>query len=553
MAELLNRNPNLEPSKRIFLLLRRLPSLRSILFLWFPALVAAGFVLLPIIYLILRATNTDVSGWEPVLRLETLETVGRTLGLAMAVTAASTAIALPLAWLTVRTDLPLRWLWTILTPLPLVIPSYVGAFLMVSTIGPKGLFQNWLEGWTGIERFPEIYGFPGATLILTLLSYPFILLSVRATLVNMDPDLEDAARGLGMSSWRTFWKVTLPHLRLAIGAGGLLVALYVMRDFGAVSIMRYNTFTRIIYVSYQSSFDRSTGAALALVLVSMAILLLVLELWTRGRDKHYSSVKSKKPLALIPLGRWRWPALIFCSGVVMLAVIMPASILGYWLTRGIQAGEQIGSLWLPMRNSILGSALAAGGTVLAALPVAVVYIRYPNLISRVLERVTYLAFALPGIVIALALVFFGANYALILYQTLPLLILAYIVLFLPEAVGSLQTSLLQLHPQLEEAGRSLGRQPLYVFRKITLPLIRPGVIAGAGLVFLTAMKELPATLILAPFGFKTLATDIWGAISEAFFARAAAPALLLILISSFPMAVLIIRDIRRSSALIKNR
>ncbi|MCH7663876.1 MAG: ABC transporter permease subunit, partial [Chloroflexi bacterium] len=124
--------------------------------------------------------------------------------------------------------------------------------------------------------------------------------------------------------------------------------------------------------------------------------------------------------------------------------------------------------------------------------------------------------------------------------------------FLPEAVGSLQTSLLQLHPQLEEAGRSLGRQPLYVFRKITLPLIQPGVIAGAGLVFLTAMKELPATLILAPFGFKTLATDIWGDISEAFFARAAAPALLLILISSFPLAVLIIRDIKRSSTLMKS-
>lgn len=515
-------------------------------------MLAAGVVLLPIIYLVLRATNTDANAWAPIFRVETLATIGRTLWLALAVTAASAAIAVPLAWLTVRTDLPLRQFWTIITPLPLVIPSYVGAYLMVSTIGPKGLFQNWLLGLTGIERFPEIYGFPGAALILTLLSYPFVLLSTRAALLNMDPDLEEAARGLGMTSWKTFWRVIFPQLRPAMAAGGLLVALYVLRDFGAVSIMRFNTFTRIIYVSYQSSFDRSTGAALALVLVSMAIMILALEVWTRGRGRYYSGARSKKPVVRIALGRWRWPALFFCSLVVIMAVVIPAGVLIFWLGRGLQAGEQIGNLWLPMRNSVTGSALAAGGAILAALPVAVVHNRYPNLISRLLERITYLAFALPGIVIALALVFFGANYALPLYQTLPLLVFAYIILFLPEAVGALQTSLLQMHPSMEEAGRSLGHQPWYVFRKITLPLIRPGVIAGAGLVFLTTMKELPATLILAPFGFKTLATDIWGDVAEAFFAKAAAPALLLILVSSLPMALLIIRDIKGRSSLIKS-
>jgi iron(III) transport system permease protein len=355
-----------------------------------------------------------------------------------------------------------------------------------------------------------------------------------------------------MNAWRTFWRVIFPQLRPAIAAGGLLVALYVLRDFGAVSIMRYNTFTRIIYVSYQSSFDRSTGAVLSLALVSLAIMILALEVWTRGRGRYFSGAKSKKPPATLPLGRWRWPALIFCGLVVLMAVVMPAGILVYWLGRGLEAGEQINGLWLPVKNSILGSALAAGVTIIAALPVAVVYIRHPNLLSRTLERITYLAFALPGIVIALALVFFGANYALPLYQTLPLLVFAYVILFLPEAVGALQTSLLQIHPSMEEAGRSLGQSPLNVFRKITLPLIRPGVIAGAGLVFLTAMKELPATLILSPFGFKTLATDIWGNVSEAFFAQAAAPALALILVSSLPMAALIIRDIKGFSALIRH-
>jgi iron(III) transport system permease protein len=552
MAGIMEQNPDTAVAGKLIRQPRHLPSLRSVLLLWIPATIAAGLVLLPIFYLALRATSSDTSLWDALLRIKTLETIGRTLWLALAVTTGSTAIAVPLAWLTVRTDLPLRRLWAILTPLPLVIPSYVGAYLMVSTIGPKGLFQNWLVGLTGVERFPEIYGFPGAMLILTLLSYPFVLLSTRAALLNMDPELEEAAHGLGMNTWRTFWRVIFPQLRPAIAAGGLLVALYALRDFGAVSIMRYDTFTRIIYISYQSSFDRSFGAALGLVLVSLAIMILALELWTRGRGRYYSSAKSRKPLVKILLGRWRWPALIFCVVVVGLSVVIPSGILVYWLGRGLQAGEQISSLWMPVQNSVLGSALAAGGTILAALPIAIVFIRYPNLMSRILERITYLAFALPGIVIALALVFFGANYALPLYQTLPLLVLAYIVLFLPEAVGALQTSLLQMHPSMEEAGLSLGRTPLNVFRKITLPLIRPGMIAAAGLVFLTTMKELPATLILSPFGFKTLATDIWGNVSEAFFAQAAAPALVLILVSSLPMAAMIIRDIKGSSLPIKS-
>jgi iron(III) transport system permease protein len=201
---------------------------------------------------------------------------------------------------------------------------------------------------------------------------------------------------------------------------------------------------------------------------------------------------------------------------------------------------------LATKNSILGSSLASGVTLVAALPVAALAIRRPNPVSRLLDRLTYIAFALPGIVIALALVFFGANYAPFLYQTLPLLVFAYAILFLPEAVGAVRTSMLQVPPNFEEAGRSLGQKPLQVFRRITLPLIRPGLAAGAGLVFLTTMKELPATLILAPYGFKTLATSVWSAVSEAYFARAAAPALILILVSSLPLAALISRDQNRS-------
>ncbi len=506
------------------------------------AVLIAGVVLLPILYLIIRVWSADLSVFELLGEPRVLKTLGRTIGLAVAVTLSCAGIALPVAWLTVRTDLPFRRLWATLTVLPLVIPSYVGAYLMVASLGPRGLLAQWANTALGIEKLPSIYGFPGAVYVLTLLSFPYPLLSLRAALQGMDRSQEEAARSLGETGWGTFRRVTLPQLRPALVAGSLLVTLYVLRDFGAVSIMRYNTFTRVIYVQYQSAFDRSAAAALSLLLAGLTVLLLLGESWTHSRARYYQAGSiSGRPPGLIRLGAWRWPATIFCALLVVISLIIPAGVLLFWLIRGWAAGETLAPLWPAARNSLTVSAIAALVCLVAALPVVIVSVRRPGWKSRVLERLTYLGFALPGIVVALALVFFGANYALPLYQTLPMLILAYLILFLPQAIGALRTSLLQVNPNLVEAARSLGRRPARVFVSILLPLIRPGIVAGTSLVFLTVMKELPATLILGPFGFTTLATSVWSAVSEAFFARAAGPALLLVLLSSLPLAFLLIR------------
>jgi len=512
--------------------------------LWVPAILVAAALLLPMAYLLIRTVEAGPEVWGLMFRFRTLEIIGRTAWLALTVTVTSAAVAVPLAWLTVRTNLPLRRLWAVLTALPLVIPSYVGAYLAVAALGPRGMLQGGLESLFGVQRLPDIYGFPGAWLVLTLMSYPYVLLSARAALLRMDPALDDASRGLGHGPWSTFWRVTLPQLRPALAAGSLLVVLYVLRDFGAVSIMRYNTFARVIYIQYQSSFDRTAAAALSLILVAMTLSILVLEMWTRRRAHYFRSdvVGVAQPQPTIRLGRWRWPALLFCGGVVGLALILPAGVLLYWLVRGVQAGERLAPISLAIKHSIFASGLAAGVTLAAALPLVVLAVRRPGRLSHGLERLTYAGFALPGIVVALALVFFGARYARPVYQTLPMLILAYVILFLPQAMGAVQASLLQVHPSLEEAARSLGRRPFQVHITITAPLVWPGVAAGAGLVFLTTMKELPATLILGPFGYKTLATAVWSAVSEAFFAQAAAPALLLILTSSLPIAFLILRE-----------
>jgi iron(III) transport system permease protein len=514
--------------------------------LWAAAILVVAGMLLPLAYLVLRAAETGVEGWTALLRARTLATLGRTLLLAGAVTALAAVIAVPLAWLTTRTDLPLRRWWAVLAPLPLVIPSYVGAYLLASALGPRGLLQQALEGPFGVERLPPIYGLPGATLTLALLTYPYLLLSLRAALLRLDPALEEASRSLGHTPWQTFWRVVVPHLRPALGTGSLLVALYALRDFGAVSIMRYDTFTRVIYVQFRS-FDRSQAALQSLVLVALTLVLVALEARLQGKARYVSAGPGgQRPPSRLPLGVWRWPAFFFCAVVVFFSLVLPAGVLVFWLVRGLGAGEALPALGGATWNSFVASAGAALVTVLAALPLAILAVRRPGRPARLLERLTYALFALPGVVVALALVFFGANYLPVLYQTLPMLLAAYALLFLPQAAGAVRTALLQVQPQHEEAARSLGRKPWQVLLTITLPLMRPGVVAGASLVFLTVMKELPATLILAPLGFKTLATSVWSAVSEAFFAQAAAPALLIVLLSSLPLALLMLHEQKAS-------
>ena len=508
-----------------------------------PAVAVAVAVLLPLVYLVVRTVGAGDDAVDLLFRQRTLWTVLRTLALVVTVTGATVLVALPLAWLTVRTNLPFRRVWSVVTVLPLVIPSYVGALVIVSALGPRGLLQQALEGPLGIERLPNLYGFPGAAVALTLFTYPYMLLSLRAAMWGLDPALEETSRSLGAGRWATFRRVVLPQLRPAMGAGALLVALYTLSDFGAVSILRFESLTQQIYIQYQASFSRELAALFSLLLGGLTVTLLVVESRARGRARYHSTNSGvAKPPKAIRLRRWWWPALGYCSGITALGLVLPIGVLGYWVVRGVTAGEPLRILWSSAWNSVSASAMAAGVSVLVALPVVILTVRFPGWVAVVIERSTYMGFALPGIVVALALVFFGANYAGFAYQTLPLLIFAYVVLFLPQAVGAVRSSLLQVSPRLEEMGRILGRTPVRVWLSVTIPIVRPGLLAGAGLVFLTVMKELPATLLLSPDGFNTLATKIWGAWEDGFFARAAAPALLLILVAAAPLTWLLRRE-----------
>ena len=513
--------------------------------IWVPALFVGAVLLLPLVYLVVRTFDAGGDIFELLFRQRVAAILGRTILLVATVTGASVILALPVAWLTTRTDLPFRRAWVVLTALPLVIPSYVAGFIVVAALGPKGMLQGALEGPFGIDRLPDIHGYAGALLTLTFLSFPYVVLTVRAAMLRIDPAMEESSRGLGRGNWATFFFVTLPLLRPGIAAGGLLVALYTLSDFGAVSLLRYETFTWAIFVQYESALDRTLGAGLSLSLVVLALAIVGLELASRGRARYYSSsTLASRPPSTVRLGRWKWPALAFCTAVVAVSLAAPMSVLGFWVARGLSAGEPLNVVWEAVGNSVYVAALAATAAVAAALPVAALSVRLPGLLSGFLERLSYVGFALPGIAIALALVFFGARYAPPLYQTTGLLLLAYVVLYLSPALGAVRTSLLQISPRIEEAARGLGNSPLRAFSSVTLPVARPGLMAGWALVFLLVMKELPATLILSPIGFNTLATSIWSAASEAFFARAALPALLLIAASAVPLAFLMLRERR---------
>ena len=502
----------------------------------------AAAAALPLIYLGIVVVDGWSQATDTIWRGRTGELVLRSVGLTAAVTTAAAAIAVPLAWLTMRTDLPGRRMWAVVAALPLVIPSYIGAYAILSALGSHGLLADLLSP-LGVERLPSITGFAGAWLVLTLFTYPFVLLPVRAGLRGLDPQLEEAALGMGRSPGVVFRTVVLPQLTPAIGAGALLVALYVLSDFGAVSIMRFDSFTTSIYTLYRASFDRTGAAALAALLVGMMVVLLWLEARTRrSRALHRSAPGAARPARVVALGRWRWPALAFCSTVALLALAVPVAVLVYWSLQSFAGDIDWGELAAAAGNSLLASGLAAVVAAACAVPIAVLAVRFRGPFSGSVERLSYTGHALPGIVVALALVFLGTRVFIELYQTLSMLVFAFVVLFLPLAVGVSRAALLQVSPRVEEAARSLGRSPLAVLRTITAPLMASGIVAGGALVFLTAIKELPATLILAPIGFETLATEIWNATSVGFFERGAVPSLVLLAISAVPLYLLTARD-----------
>jgi iron(III) transport system permease protein len=479
-----------------------------------------------------RALSADESARALTPLAATVDLAWDTAVLALGVVVATLVVGVPLAWLVVRTDLPGRRFWGLAASLPLVIPSFVAALALLGAFAPRGLVQEALEP-LGVDRLPEITGYWGALVALTLSTYPYVYLLTASGLRSMDPTAEEAARSLGAGRVRVFAGVTLPSLRPSIAAASLLVALYVLSDFGVVSLMGYSTLTTGIYVRYESLLALESAAILALVLVALALaIVLVASRWRLRGAIYRSTPGAGRPAKLVQLGRWRWPALAFCTAVVGLFLALPVGVLTWWTVTADPVTGREGVDWSAALNSTSMAAASALVGAVVVLPAALLAWRYPSALARWLERTTLLPSALPGIAVALALVFVGARIGAPVYQSLGLLLVAYVIRFMPYALASTRASLDAVNPRLEEAARSLGRRPLGALTAVVLPLARTGILAGAALVFLSTIKELPATLLLKPIGFETLATEIWKGTAIGAYSAVAPSALLLIVIAA---------------------
>ena len=505
---------------------------------------AAGTVLPLVFPLVLLLWHAAFGGpWRGVLPGGRLLQLGfNTVLLVVAVVGGSTVVGLATAWLTSRSDIPGRRIWATLTVLPLVVPSYVGALALLAATGRRGMVSEMIAP-LGLGPLPIPRGFGGAALALILFTYPYIHLTLVPALRSLDPSLDEVARGLGAGRRRRFWTVTLPQIAPALRNGALLVALYTMADFGAVSLLRYDTFTRAIFLQYAGRLDRRPATVLATILMLMAIAVVWAERKSRRR-MEIAGGRLVRPQPRVTLGPWaRAGGQIFLGVVCLFSIVLPVAILLRWWIRGSLAGGEAVAVWGELGASLGVSALAAVLIVIVAVPLAVLTVRYRSRVGEVAETAAWTVYALPHITVGLAVLLTGVSLVLPLYQTLPLLLFAYLMMFLPQALGPAQVALRRVSPSLEEASRSLGRPPFATAMKVTVPLIGKGLLAGAGLVFLTTMKELPATLLLRPTGFETLAVRIWSTTSEGFYTRASFAALVLVAVSAIPLHFLIIRDL----------
>lgn len=483
-----------------------------------PAVLAAVASLAPLAYLVDVAFDRGASYlWDEIWQRRTLDLVVRSGLLAAAVTAASVALSIPLAWSVMRSDLVGRRVWRVVLALPLAVPSYLAAFAWIS--------------WES-----SLAGFWGAFLVLTAVSYPYVYLPLTAAFSRLDQALEEIATVHGRGSTTRLMMLAARQCRGTIAAGSLLVALYVLSDFGAVATMRYDAFTWVIYGAYRAGFNPTRAAVLALVLVLIALALVVAEAVARGRavtTMTSRAVARHRPIRLRRNALWFQ---LLAVAITAVSLVFPVWRILVWVdSYGAEDGfgDVMSALWGSVRYSVV----AAVATVLVALPIALLVARYRTRTTLLLDRSTYVTHALPGIVVAISMVFIGVRVMRPVYLEAPLLVLAYVALFLPLAVGGIRSSAEQIPLGLDDVARSLGSSPMAVVRRINLPLVAPGLAAAAALVTLAAMKELPVTMLLRPTGTETLATRLWTYTTVSDYAGAGPYALAIIVFVAIPTAI----------------
>ncbi len=497
------------------------------------ALGAAAFLvatsLIPLGYVAWSFVSTGPARAAALLvRPRVAELLLNTVGLVLVTVPACVLIGVGAAWLVERTDVPGRSLWRPLLVTPLAVPAFVNSYAWVSAL-------------------PSLHGFGAAVLVTTLSYFPFVYLPAAAALRRLDPALEESARSLGSGPTAVFTRVVLPQLRLAVLGGALLIGVHLLAEYGAFAMLRFNTFTTAIVEQFQATFDGAAGSMLAGVLVALCLLMLLAEVAARGRGR-FARIGSgtARPSTPIRLGRTRTPALVGLIALAMLALGVPSAILSRWLWIG---GAQVWALAETGTALLQTATLAALGALAAtalAYPVAWVTVRHHGVVGRLIEGANFVTSSLPGIVTALALITVAIRVTPPLYQTIALLLCAYVLMFIPRAMVSVRTGLAQVPTGLEDASQSLGAGRPVTFARVTLRLTAPAAAAGAALVFVGVATELTATLLLAPTGTRTLSMRFWSLAAELDYA-AAAPYAAIMVILTLPVTILLFAQSNRAA------
>ena len=491
------------------------------------AVLIALFSLVPLGYVVYM---TAATGWDTAVGLIFRPRVAELLLNTLLLMAATIPLCLLLgvagAWLVERTTLRGRKMWAVLLAAPLAIPAFVNSY-----------------GW--VSAVPSMGGLGSGVLIATLSYFPLVYIPAAASLSRLDPAIEQSAAALGLGAWRTFFRVVLPQLRIAMTGGALLVGLHLLAEYGAFAMIRFDTFTTAIMTQYQSTFNGAAGNMLASVLVFFCLLLLLAEVRSRGSARYARIGSGAQARALqLPLRGYQVPAQVFLLALTGLAVGLPLYFVVRWIVAGgaeVWAADE----FMPALLSTLGYGLAgAVATTVVAFPMAYLAVRHPGWFSKSLELSNYITSSLPGIVVGLAFVTVSIRVVPGLYQTAGVLVAAYVLLFLPRALVNLRAGLAQAPKELDEAAQALGKPPLLAFIRVTLRLTAPAAAGGAALVFLAIANELTATLLLSPNGTRTLATEFWSKSSEIDYAGAAPYALLMILLSA-PMTYLLFQQSKK--------
>ncbi len=505
-----------------------------------PAVVVLAAI--PLIFVIISSVQLSASNWQSLWTQRLPELLWNTLSLSVLVAMGCFILGVSAAYWISRRDFVWRKLSIWLMVLPLTIPTYVFAHIYTNLLDDDGwLGQVWHFVFGTQSMVPELYNIFGVTFVLSLAGFSYVFLLVRGALSCSQREFEEVARLHGLTTFQVFWRVSLPLMRPAIAAGLALVVLHTLSDFGAVSMLRYQTFTLSIYMQMNGRDSYESAAGLSLVLVFLSLTFLILERFFRNRQRYYGSGKTgriqlKKATRLETVLIWLW--LGFIS---IFSFILPLAWMLSWSWQALVNGLITSVFWGYVGNSLFISTAAASLTVVIGLPVALYHARKRNILSQVYLHISSVGFVLPGPVIALGILAFVLAVVPVIYGGFIVLLLAMMIRFLPLAIQAEESAAQQLTPSIEQAGRSLGATAWQNLRRVTLPIIRSGMMSAWVLVFIDTLKELPATFLLRPTGFDTLPVRIWIEASEEML-ELAAPSALFLVIGTLPILWFLMRD-----------